>query len=198
MATTLEKLEAAIRALQLNASDFIIRPIDHNALLLVLDRAKKRYLTQKELRELQELQGKYETLIGNSLIGIYIDQDRKIKFANRRFAEIYGYSLDELMGMESWRLVHPDYRAMTNEIREKRIQGKEVPSEYEAKGLRKGGETIWILRRNTRIEYNSRPAILGNVVDITDRKRAKDAMQEVREELETRCKDQTARTKLKN
>ena len=189
--TALEKLEVAIPALRLSASDFIIRPIDHDALLVVLDRAKERYLTHRELRGLQELREKYETLIGNSLIGIYIDQDRKIKFANKRFAEIYRYSLDELMGMESWRLVHPDYRAMTNEIRKKRIQGEEVPSEYEAKGLRKDGETIWILRRNTRIEYNGRPAILGNVVDITGRKRAKDALQKAREELETRVKDRT-------
>ncbi|MBW2174778.1 MAG: PAS domain-containing protein, partial [Deltaproteobacteria bacterium] len=51
---------------------------------------------------------KYSTLVENSLTGIYVDQDGKIQFANRRFSEIYGYSEDEVLGMETWRLVHPE------------------------------------------------------------------------------------------
>jgi signal transduction histidine kinase len=61
---------------------------------------------------------------------------------------------------------------LTDDIRTERLEGKDAPSEYEAKGLTKDGETIWIARRNTRIEYEGRPAILGNVVDITESKRA--------------------------
>ena len=53
---------------------------------------------EKALRESEE---KYSTLVENSLTGIYIDQDRKIVFANKRFAEIYGYSRDDLSGLET-------------------------------------------------------------------------------------------------
>ncbi|MES0349873.1 MAG: PAS domain S-box protein, partial [Desulfobacteria bacterium] len=104
---------------------------------------------------------KYSTLVENSLTGIYIDQDGKILFANKRFSEIYGYSEDEVLGMETWRLVHPEDRDLTDEIRAKRIKGEQAPSIYEARGLTKDGKTIWIMRRNTRIEYKGRPAILG-------------------------------------
>jgi PAS domain S-box-containing protein len=125
----------------------------------------ERHRAEKALRESEE---KYSSLVENSVTGIYIDQGGKIVFANRKFAEIYGYSRDELIGMESRMLVHAEDRALTDETRAKRLKGEDVPSEYEARGLTKGGETIWIARRNIRIEYEGIPAILGNIVDITE------------------------------
>ncbi|MDY6990349.1 MAG: PAS domain S-box protein [Thermodesulfobacteriota bacterium] len=134
---------------------------------------------------LRESEAKYSGLVENSLTGIYIDQDGKIVFANRRFAQIYGYSKESLIGMESWRLVHPDDRGLTNEIREKRLKGEEVPSEYVARALTKSGNNIWIARRNSRIEYGGRPAILGNVVDVTEQKRAEEELRDSQERYYT-------------
>ena len=121
--------------------------------------AAERKLPQEALRESEK---KYSTLVEDSLTGIYIDQDEKIVFANTKFAEIYGCPTDDLIGMESWRLVHPKDRDLTNEIRARRLKGDDAPAEYEARGLTKDGETIWIKRRNTCIEYKARPAILGS------------------------------------
>jgi PAS domain S-box-containing protein len=140
----------------------------------------ERKLPQEALRESEK---KYSTLVEDSLTGIYIDQEEKIVFANTQFAEIYGYLRDDLIGMESWRLVHPEDRDLTNEIRARRLKGDDAPAEYEARGLTKDGETIWIKRRNTCIEYKGRPAILGNIVDITEQKRAEEEIQNVNEEL---------------
>ena len=127
---------------------------------------------------------KYSTVIESSLTGIYIDQDERIAFANSRFAEIYGYSKDELIGTESRRLVHPEDRAVTDEMRSKRLSGDDAPSEYEARGLTKDGRTIWIQRRNTRMDFRGRPAILGNIVDITKQKEAEEELLRTNEELQ--------------
>ncbi|MCK4485766.1 MAG: PAS domain S-box protein [Desulfobacterales bacterium] len=132
---------------------------------------------------LRESEKKYSTLVENSLTGIYIDQDEKIVFANDRFAEIYRYPREELIGIETWRLVHPEDRGLTSEIRAKRLTGEDAPLEYEARGLTKDGETIWITRRNARIEYKGRPVILGNIVDITEKKRAEEELRKINEEL---------------
>jgi PAS domain S-box-containing protein len=140
----------------------------------------ERKLAQEALRESEK---KYSTLVEDSLTGIYIDQEEKIVFANTKFAEIYRYPKGDLIGMESWRLVHPEDRDLTNEIRTRRLKGDDAPVEYEAKGLTKDDEAIWIIRRNTCIEYKGRPAILGNIVDITEQKRAEEEIQEVNEEL---------------
>ncbi len=136
----------------------------------------KRELTERKRAQeaLRESEEKYSTVAESSLTGIYIDQNGKIVFANKTFAEIYGYSRPELVGMESWKLVHPDDRAWIDEMRTKRLKGEEAASEYQARGLTKDGKTIWIVRRNTRIDYGGKPAILGNIVDITE-SRAKEA-----------------------
>jgi len=132
---------------------------------------------------LRESETKYSTLAESSLTGIYIDQDGRIVFANNRFAEIYRYPKDEAVGIESWRVVHPEDREMTDAIRAKRLRGEDAPSEYEARGLTKDGETIWIKRRNRRIEYKGRPAILGNIVDVTEQKRAEEELRKINTEL---------------
>ena len=88
-----------------------------------------------------------------------------------------------MIGIETRRLVHPEDRGLTSEIRAKRLTGEDAPLEYEARGLTKDGETIWITRRNARIEYKGRPVILGNVVDITEKKRAEEELWKINEEL---------------
>ncbi len=132
---------------------------------------------------LRESERKHSTLVENSLTGIYIDQDQRIVFANQMLADTYGYPREELIGIESWRLVHPEDRPMTERIREKRLQGKKAPSEYEARGLKKDGSVIWVKRRNTKIEYAGHTAILGNVVDVTERKRTEERRQRMNREL---------------
>ncbi len=132
---------------------------------------------------LQQSEKKYSNLVKNSLTGIYIDQDEKIVFANNRFAEIYGYAMEQLIGMETWRLVHPEDRPLTSRTRARRLKGESVPSEYLARGMTKAGETIWIVRRNVLIEYEGRPAILGNIVDISQQKRAEEELRKTNEEL---------------
>jgi PAS domain S-box-containing protein len=121
----------------------------------------------------------YRTLVEHSLTGIYIDQDGKIVFANPRFAEIYRYPRDEMIGMESRDLVHPADRELTDRMREERLRGAEAPTQYDARALTRDGRTIWVRRRNTDIEFEGKPAILGNVVDITEQKRVREEMKDL-------------------
>lgn len=134
-------------------------------------------------KELEDSEEKYAKLVENSPTGIYIDQGGYIVFANEKLANIYGYKRDELIGIESWKLVHPEDRPLTNDRRKKRIKGKKVASEYEARGLTKQGYTIWIRRRNTKIEYQGKPAILGNAVDISRQKMAEEELRKKNEQL---------------
>jgi PAS domain S-box-containing protein len=136
---------------------------------------KERKQAEEEVRESEQ---KYSTLVENSLTGIYIDHGGKIVFANNKFVEIYKYPREELIGLETWKLVHPDDRLLTDKIRAKRLNGEDAPPEYEARGLTKDGETIWLTRRNTRIEYKGGPAILGNIADISRRRQIEEALRE--------------------
>ncbi|MBW1796514.1 MAG: PAS domain S-box protein [Deltaproteobacteria bacterium] len=123
-----------------------------------------RNVAEEELRRTVE---KHAAIIENSLTGIYIIQDGKLEFFNSRFAEIYGYSKQELLGMKPDNLLHTDEKERIREIRSKILTGQVPKTEYEARGVKKSGEIIWVQRRNTLIEHEGKPAILGNIVDIT-------------------------------
>ena len=134
-------------------------------------------------RGLAEAEKKYSRLVENSLTGIYINLEGKIVFANQQFAEIYGYAKEEIEGIENLKLVHPEDRELIEERRLRRLRGEELPSEYESRGLTRDGRTIWVSRRNTLIDYRGKPAILGNIVETTQRKRMEESLQESRKEL---------------
>ena len=120
---------------------------------------------------LKESEQKLGTIVENSLTGLCIIQDGRIVFANPRFAEIYGYSLNEIVGMESLDLVHPDDLELVRRYRKARLAGEEAPLEYETRGLTKQGDIVWVMRRNRLISHDGKPAILGNIADITRQKR---------------------------
>ena len=141
---------------------------------------EERKLTEDALRQSEN---KYSTLVENSLTGIYIKQEGKIVFANERFCDLHGYKHREMIGIDSWRLAHPSDREKIEEYSMKRLQGLETPSQYEARGITKDHRVIWVVRNNTCIMYKGKPAILGNIMDITRRKRVEGHLQKSEKEL---------------
>jgi signal transduction histidine kinase len=85
--------------------------------------------------------------------------------------------------MKSSDLVHPEDRTVIDKMREKRLRGEKVPSEYEIRGLKKNGDTIWVMRSFSLINYKDGPAISGIVSDLTKRRKAEDALRESGKEL---------------
>ncbi len=162
-----------------------VHVLERTAELLRANQALQAEIAQRRRTEeaLQETGMQYSQVVESSQTGIYIDQDERIVFCNSRFAEIYGFAKEEILGMDSRFLVHPDDRTIVSTWRAKRIRGEPSPPVYEARGLTKNGETIWVSRRNTRIDLRGRPAILGNVVDTTVGKLMEEALRESQKEL---------------
>jgi PAS domain S-box-containing protein len=149
---------------------------------LLIGEAVFRYGLEENLESSEK---RYRSLIENSLWGIYLVQDRKITYANQAFAAIHGYEVNELVGLDSLQIVHPENRYLIEDIRRKRLRGEETPTKYELRGLKKNGDIIWIQRRNVRMEYNGKPAVLGYEIDITEQKKNETSLQESHELLET-------------
>lgn len=146
---------------------------DVEGFVLGLVNVTERMISEALVRESEE---KYSTLVENSLIGIYIAQDGTILFANRQHAAMHGYTQQELIGMASWKLVHPDSREFFRGLVRDRNLGKDVPSEYEIKGITKDGRAISTLRKVSTVEFLGTKASLVNVMDITRVKEAEHLM----------------------
>lgn len=137
------------------------------------NRLLRHEIQEKEKAQyaLNESEKLYATLVEASLSGVYMAQNGKIVFANERFASIFGYPREELLGMRTWKFIHPEDRPRFFEIQNKRQAGESAPSEYESRGLTRNGRTIWVNRRISLIDYKGQPAVLGYIADITQRKK---------------------------
>ncbi|MBI5577956.1 MAG: PAS domain S-box protein [Deltaproteobacteria bacterium] len=133
--------------------------------------------------QLRLSQKNYMAVVANSLTGIYINQDKIVRFANARFAEIHGYAPNEIVGVNVLDLVHPEDRNFVEELGERRLKGENVVNEYEIRCITRDGKTIWVQRRNTLIEYDGAPAILGNAIDITRQKEVEETLRASEEQL---------------
>ena len=104
-----------------------------------------------------------------------IDAEGKLEFANRRFCEMLGYTLDELKGQPGKLWVHPDNHQYIASHELLRKEGK--PSTYECHLLRKDGTEIPVLLTGAPLfdENGVYRGKIGAVTDITELKQ-KDAL----------------------
>lgn len=119
---------------------------------------------------LKESENKFRVLAEKSLVGVYIVQDCKFKYVNPRFAEIFGYSVDEMiLKMGPTDLTDEDELKGIKEGMINKLAG-EKGSYYEIQGTTKTGEIVDIQVFGSMANYESRPAVMGTILDITERK----------------------------
>ncbi|MFH0975091.1 MAG: PAS domain S-box protein [Spirochaetota bacterium] len=117
----------------------------------------------------------FRELAEKSLAGIYIIQDGFFKYANPRFAEIFGYTVDEIENkMRPEDMVLPeDWPVVSGNIR-RRLTGKAVSIHYEFIGIKKNREPVSIEVYGSRVMYHGEPAVMGTLLDTTKRKLAEE------------------------
>jgi PAS domain S-box-containing protein len=136
-------------------------------------------LVKKRTEELSEAEKRYSVLVEEASDGLLILQDRKIVFANKKTAEVLGYSKDELKELPSEKLVDEEYLPLAKMMYERVLQG-EVSTTFEVEWRAKNGERIPMEVSDARITHQGHPAVLRVARDISDRKR----MEEQRSKLE--------------
>lgn len=128
-------------------------------------------LVQKKTDELLESEKRYSVLVEESKDGVVIAQDERIVFVNKRAAEMLEYSKEELIGLNTQKVVTKDYYPIVKKRYAQRLRGREVPATYEIEFLTKTGLHVPIEINSTRINYQGRPAVLVMLRDLRERKR---------------------------
>jgi PAS domain S-box-containing protein len=133
-----------------------------------------------ELKRSEEAQHEAEewcsALIDNTRDAIVVIQDGIIKSANHSLAELLGYSMEELIGKRDVDMITPEYQDSIALRYQGRLDGTIPPSNIELKIKRKDRQTRYIEASGTIITYQGKPADMGIVRDITERKRAEEAL----------------------
>ncbi len=112
---------------------------------------------------------KFRRLVEQSLTGIYVIQDGRFAYVNPKMSEIFGYSAEEFAASRVADIVFPEDRATTAEHIRRRMEGEVESIRYALRAIRKDGRVIHIEVHGGRAEYNGGPAIVGTLMDVTER-----------------------------
>ncbi len=134
---------------------------------------------QKAKEALRESEERYRDLVEKARMAILMDnKDGNFVYFNKKYAELFGYSMSEMKKQSIQTIVHPDDVERVIEFRRKRIKGEDAPSRYEFRGIRKDGSVI-SLEVDT-VELQEGEEIIGTrsyIWDITERKRAEEELE---------------------
>ena len=129
--------------------------------------------TEEALKENEE---RLRSLANSAFEGILITDESVILEANRALIDMMGYELEEIVGRSAVGFVVPEHRDL---VRRKIASGDEEP--YEIMGARKDGTRLDLEVRGRAYSYRGRDVRVTAVRDITERKRAEEALKESEE-----------------
>ncbi len=131
----------------------------------------------RDVTERKRVEELFMILSSNSPVGIYIVRDGKFVLLNPRCHKLTGYGEEELLGTDCLRLVVPEDRETVRADAGKMLKGERF-SPYEYRYVTKDGKTRWAMEKVAAVQYRGEMAVLGNFMDITERKVAEDALRE--------------------
>ncbi len=122
-----------------------------------------------DITEQKQSQEILQTVSHDSPLGIYITQDDRLQYTNPQFQKITGYTQNELLGRELLNLVAIEDSDVVRSCTAFTLQeSSPYPCEYRI--LNKNGQVKWVMQTISPIRYEGREAVLGNLMDITERK----------------------------
>ena len=116
-------------------------------------------------------------LVEQTLAGIYVIQDGYFAYVNQGFADIFGFPspADIIATTRIADVIAPEDRQRVAENVQRRATGDVQEMRYTFVGLRKDGRRIDVEVHGRRMAFKGRPAVIGLILDITERKQAEAA-----------------------
>ncbi len=136
----------------------------------VVTTAILRHESELERRESEE---RFRHLSDHALVGIYLAQDGILRYVNRALADMLGYDVEELTSADPFALIAAEDVDRLRTSMDARGAGLEDERHYEFGALRKDGSLATLEVYATVTTLDHRPAIVGNVLDVTAEREAR-------------------------
>lgn len=181
--------EAAVEALKSGADDYLVKGKLARLVPAIereLREAKERRERRRAEKALAESERKYRQILETSMEGIWvIDALNKTTFANEQMADMLGTSVERMMGRDLSEFMDRDgwLEAESNLTHGK--AGKSA--QYDFQFLKADGSVLWAGISTSPIfdEQGQYQGAVAMVTDITNRKRAEEAVRESEERFRT-------------
>ncbi|HSW05740.1 response regulator [Aquabacterium sp.] len=155
---------------------------------------------QRAEAALQESEATNRTLLGSMADGMFVAQDHRFVFANAALPQMLGYAMEDFVGLPFDAVIAPDFLATWTQRFDQRIGGGQEPvAHYELQFLRRGGAgRLWVELRANRFQYHGKPAVLGLIRDIGERRRSAAELDQHRHRLQGLVEAQTQQLREAN
>ncbi len=145
-------------AMNLGADDYLEKPFDQNDLLKLIETR-----LQKQEMIIGLADEKFNTLMEYSTDGIFIYQDEKLSYVNKKFCEFVSYSKRELIGMNLVNIIYKDDIHLVIDKISRLLKGihKDIQTEFRA--LTGDQKNITFLLTGSCINVNGKKSIVGAI-----------------------------------
>ncbi len=147
-----------------------VRAVESVGYISIFRDITERKTTEAAFRE-SEL--KFKNLVEKSLVGVYIIQNGKFVYANPKFSQILGYTQEEILSLDNFRdIVDNEYVPPALIAWRKKLDAGIIDDFHiELKYRKKDGVIIWADVYCGETVYDGATALLGSMLDITERKK---------------------------
>ncbi|OPY26521.1 MAG: Bacterioopsin transcriptional activator [Methanocella sp. PtaU1.Bin125] len=125
----------------------------------------------------------FNALAEASPAAILLHQGDHFLYVNPAAERLTGYRRAELLGMKFWEIFDPGMREMVRAAERSRLTGGEPVRRYEAKLATKDGSERWMDIAFSVMGYRGAPTVVATALDITQRKKAEEALIESEQKL---------------
>jgi PAS domain S-box-containing protein len=142
----------------------------------------------------------FRSIVENSHAGIFIiDGSYHIIYANHMLSLLLGRPAEDIVGEDFRSFLDESSRKLVSERYLRRQSGEDLPSRYEFNYYHSSGELHWA-ELSSAVVKNPDGSIntLGQMLDITERKKVEAEIIQARNELELRVEERTAALKHSN
>jgi diguanylate cyclase (GGDEF)-like protein/hemerythrin-like metal-binding protein/PAS domain S-box-containing protein len=127
---------------------------------------------RREVHDRREAEAKFRGLVEQPSVGIFIARDGRFVYANSRFAEIFGYSVEEITGgLRTVDLAAEIDREKVRENARRAHAGDLSVCEYGFAAVRKDGALVEVELNGRIVDFEGLPAVVGVALDVTAQNR---------------------------
>ncbi len=162
---------------------YIIKPFEERDLYTTIEMALYRHEMERKLKESEE---KFRRIVETAQEGIWVlDMEDRTTYVNKRMAEMLGYPEKEMIGKKPFDFLIEREQSRAQHVLEHRRSGTGEVLDF--KFHRRDGSYLWGMLSTTPIQDSDGRiiAFLGMITDVTERKRAEEALKESHDRLIT-------------
>ena len=159
-----------------DTTDLIFRVVSATEeVLVIIQDVTELYTIERQLRETEE---RFRHLVEQKQVGVYVIQDGRFVYVNPRFAELVGREREELLDMVSClEIISAEDRELAWHNLQRRVAGESLLP-YPLRLSRRDGEVVEVEIYASLTTYHGQLAVLGTVVDLTQRRLAERALRD--------------------